>query len=57
MFEPKVLGTQIGVYPLVTLIAMYVGIKLFGVIGIVVGPIVVIFVKTMQKVGIIPEWK
>lgn len=57
MFEPKVLGSQIGVYPLVTLMSMYIGIKLFGVIGIVIGPILVIFIKTMQKIGIIPEWK
>jgi len=57
MVEPKVLGTQIGVYPLVTLMAMYIGIKMFGVIGIIAGPIVVIFIKTMQKVGIIPEWR
>lgn len=55
--EPKVLGSQIGIYPLTTLVAMYVGIKLFGFLGIIIGPIFVIFLKTMQKIGIIPQWK
>lgn len=55
--EPKVLGSQIGVYPLITLMAMYIGIKLFGFLGIIIGPILVIFLKTMQKIGIIPQWK
>ncbi|WP_341876072.1 sporulation integral membrane protein YtvI [Defluviitalea saccharophila] len=56
-FEPKVLGSQIGVYPLFTLMAMYIGIKLFGFLGIIIGPIFVIFLKTMQKIGILPKWK
>ncbi|NLM13402.1 MAG: sporulation integral membrane protein YtvI [Epulopiscium sp.] len=56
-FEPKVLGSQIGVYPLITLMAMYIGIKVFGFLGIIIGPILVIFLKTMQKIGIIPKWK
>ncbi|WP_058485835.1 sporulation integral membrane protein YtvI [Defluviitalea phaphyphila] len=57
MLEPKVLGSQIGVYPLVTLMGMYIGIKIFGFIGIIIGPIFIIFLKTMQKLGIIHQWK
>ncbi|HHW67430.1 MAG: hypothetical protein PWP07_952 [Epulopiscium sp.] len=56
-FEPKVLGSQIGVYPLFTLMAMYIGIKLFGFLGIIIGPVFVIFLKTLQKIGILPKWK
>ncbi|NLK22044.1 MAG: sporulation integral membrane protein YtvI [Epulopiscium sp.] len=57
MLEPKVLASQIGVYPLVTLMSMYIGIRLFGFVGIIIGPVFVIFLKTMQKIGIIPPWR
>ena len=37
--EPKILGKQIGLHPVLILIAIYVGIKLFGFLGIVLIPI------------------
>ncbi|HOJ10581.1 MAG TPA: sporulation integral membrane protein YtvI [Clostridiales bacterium] len=45
--EPRILGQQIGVYPLVTLIAMYSGLKLFGFIGFILGPILVLMFKNI----------
>ena len=45
--EPRVLGQQIGVYPLVTLIAMYSGLKLFGFWGFILGPITVLLFKNI----------
>lgn len=38
MLEPKIVSTQIGIHPIVTLSAMYAGIRLFGVLGILLGP-------------------
>lgn len=32
--EPKLVGTQIGLHPLATLISMFVGLQLFGLIGL-----------------------
>lgn len=57
VMEPKVLSTQIGVYALVTLMAMYIGLKLIGVFGFILGPVVVVMVQTLQKVGVIPPFK
>lgn len=37
--EPKVLSSSIGLNPLVTLISVFVGLKLFGVLGLIIGPI------------------
>ncbi len=31
--EPKIVGNHIGLHPLATLMAMYIGLKLFGIIG------------------------
>lgn len=55
--EPKILSTQIGLYPLVTLISIYIGIRTLGFIGIILGPIIVISLLALNKMGIIPTWK
>jgi sporulation integral membrane protein YtvI len=57
LLEPKILGEQIGVYPLVTLMSIYIGLKVFGVFGIIIGPIFIILIKTLQKLDMIPSWK
>lgn len=51
--EPKVMGHQIGLSPLATLIAMYIGLKLLGVIGFIVGPLIIIFFTSAKEAGII----
>lgn len=43
--EPKIVSKQIGIHPIFTLIAMYTGFKLIGVIGLLAGPIALIIVK------------
>jgi len=51
MIEPKVVGEQIGLHPLMTLITMYLGMKFFGLPGLILGPIVtLIFKKESIKV-------
>lgn len=57
IMEPKVLSTQIGVYALVTLMSMYIGFKTIGVLGLILGPIIVVIIKTLQAVGLIPNFK
>jgi sporulation integral membrane protein YtvI len=51
--EPKVMGQQIGLSPLATLIAMYLGLMLFGVMGFVIGPLIVIAFTSAKEAGII----
>lgn len=51
--EPKVMGSQIGLSPLPTLIAMFIGLKLFGVLGFFIGPLIVILFNTAREAGII----
>lgn len=47
--EPKIIGTQIGINPLFTLLAMFVGLKLFGVAGLFLFPIILIIVIKYYK--------
>lgn len=51
--EPKLMGSQIGLSPLATLIAMFIGLKLFGFLGLIIGPFVVIIFTTAKEAGII----
>ena len=51
--EPKVMGSHIGLSPLSTLIAMYLGLKLFGFMGFVIGPLLLIGFNSAKEAGII----
>lgn len=42
--EPKLIGERMGIYPIGVLISIYVGIKLFGFSGIILGPIMILFI-------------
>lgn len=45
--EPKIVSKQIGIHPIFTLIAMYTGFKIIGVLGLLVGPIALIIIKNV----------
>ncbi len=45
--EPKVVSKQIGIHPLFTLIAMYTGFKTIGILGLLIGPIVLIILSNV----------
>lgn len=43
--EPKFVSKQMGMHPIFTLIGMYTGFKLFGVIGLLLGPIIFLIIR------------
>lgn len=43
--EPKIVGESLGIHPLVTLFAMFAGLSLFGITGMLLGPAVVLILK------------
>jgi sporulation integral membrane protein YtvI len=49
LISPKILGYQIGIHPLIVLISIYAGFKMFGVVGIIIGPVVSVCVKVIVK--------
>lgn len=55
MIEPKIIGEQIGVHPVLMLIGIYIGAKVFGFYGMFLVPIIFIIVKDFIKKGIIPN--
>lgn len=46
--EPKIIGKQIGLHPLLTLFSIYIGIKVFGLVGIFL-PIPVVLFKQFYE--------
>lgn len=52
LVEPKIVSNKIGIHPIFTLIAMYTGFKLTGVLGLFIGPIMLIILKNIFSVSI-----
>ena len=57
IIEPKIVGSQIGLHPVVTLISMFVGAQLFGVIGLFGLPITLSLLSHLNNTGIIKLFK
>ena len=55
--EPKIIGKQIGLHPVVTVIGIFVGAKLFGLIGMFLLPITISILKRMNDEGAIHLFK
>ena len=49
LLEPRIVSGKIGIHPIFTLIAMYTGFKIIGVMGMLLGPIVLIIFKSIIK--------
>lgn len=45
--EPKLLGNRIGIPPLYTLMAVYVGVELFGLWGVILGPFGLVIIRAV----------
>ncbi len=53
IIEPRIVGRQVGLHPVITLIAMFVGSKLFGGIGLLGLPISCAIVQSLETAGVI----
>ena len=57
IIEPKIVGKQVGLHPLVTLLAMVVGVSVFGGAGMLGLPVAVAVVKQLNDDGAIHLFK
>ena len=51
--EPNIVGKQVGLHPLITLIAMFVGLLLGGLPGLIAAPMSIVILVNMEKSGAI----
>lgn len=57
LLEPRLVGKGLGIFPVVLLISIYGGMKLFGVPGIIKGPLAVVLYKNMWTMLFKPKEK
>ncbi len=49
--EPKIIGMQLGLHPLVTLVTIYVGYRIYGILGMIGFPVCVTILIALHKTG------
>lgn len=47
--EPRLVGKQLGIDPLITLLALYVGFKLFGLLGMILAPMLAVTATQLME--------
>lgn len=57
IIEPKILGKQLGLNPLLTLFAVYIGYHAMGFLGMILFPMAIRVVMNLQQQGCIRFWK
>ncbi|MDW5299703.1 MAG: sporulation integral membrane protein YtvI [Sedimentibacter sp.] len=57
IIEPRIVGHQIGLHPIITITAMYAGLRLFGFVGFIIAPVIAILVKYLNDTGKIHLFK
>ena len=54
--EPRMVGNTLGIHPLITLMGMYLGLKLFGFWGMIAVPMIVVILKAYNDSGRVHFW-
>lgn len=57
IIEPKIIGDQVGLHPVVTLMAMFLGARFMGVFGLFAFPITLVILKQLNANGKINIFK
>ena len=50
--EPKIVGNQTGLPPILSLMSIYVGMRLGGVLGMVLGPVLTVALLNLVRLGV-----
>ncbi len=52
LIEPKLVSDKMGLNPIMTLVAMYIGYRWWGILGMLIGPILLMVIISLYKVGL-----
>jgi sporulation integral membrane protein YtvI len=58
IIEPKVVAENVGLDPLLTLVALFVGLQLFGFLGLIIGPVTLVIINALIKANVFRDvWR
>ena len=58
IIEPKVVAENVGLDPLLTLVALFVGLQVFGFIGLIAGPVALVLINALIKSDVFSDvWR
>ncbi len=52
ILEPKIISANIGVSPLITLLAIFMSIQLWGIFGVLITPFILVTINTCYRAGV-----
>ena len=52
LIEPKLVSTNVGMNPLLTLMSMYIGYRVLSVGGLILGPLTMLLIMSLYKAGV-----
>ena len=47
IIEPKLISKGIGIHPLAAVVSIYAGLRLFGIVGMILGPFAALLIKNL----------
>lgn len=53
IIEPKLLSHSIGIHPLGVVVSLFIGLKVFGAWGIIIGPVTIVIIGSLRRANII----
>lgn len=54
--EPKFIGKKLGLYPIAIVMTMYIGVYVYGISGVILGPVSLLFIlEISREVGVLKE--
>lgn len=56
LLEPGLIGATVGLSPLATLFALYVGVQLLGVVGFFLAPLLAVLLRELYRSGVMPGY-
>lgn len=57
LLEPKIMGKQMGIHPVILLLCMYIGGKLFGFLGFLFLPNIIMIIRCLKEEGYLSIYK
>lgn len=55
ILEPKILSSNMGMHPLVALIGLFVGFQLWGLLGILIAPVMLVLLNALYQAGVMKQ--